>query len=381
MSLSYVVDGETDLDSALFNPIIDRVNGKASGGIHNIQAYGATDSSLVDSTGAITDAWDAAALVDGTLYVPPGDWRYEGDGLSGWTQPRIVGAGRLHSHIVLPSGGRLIDTDDNWVSLTMRDCWVDGGAGAIRNQRTEQNVGQLYDVSGCLFQNYTETAIESNSSDMPYWKIHRNYFRAADTDASIGVALSGWVDSSSILDNAFVLNRVAVKLGSGGVNAKIGRNDFLRFTDTRDGGPCVDVWLVPGETVILSGWGCSISENKFGNEHLITGDYRIVVADEGTGDTFGTRMPVLDTVSTGEVSGVMLDRNNWVGGTDPGSIPFVYSTTPTIRHWSLGTTAVLGMGEVTVTPFAFHADAETDAATYASTRHEGTLMKDSAVPA
>ena len=31
MSLSYVVDGFTELGSALFNPIIDRVNGLADG--------------------------------------------------------------------------------------------------------------------------------------------------------------------------------------------------------------------------------------------------------------------------------------------------------------------------------------------------------------
>jgi hypothetical protein len=232
----------------------------------------------------------------------------------------------------------------------------------------------------CMFQNYTEAAVESNSSDMPYWKIIQNYFRAADTDTSIGGALSGWVDSCSVIDNSFVLNRVAVKLGSGGVNAKIGRNDFLRFSDTRDGGPCVDVWLVPAEPAILSGWGCSISENKFGNEHLITGDYRIVVADEGTGDTFGARMPLLTTLSDGEVSGVMLDRNNWIGGTSSGDVPFVYSTTPYLRHWSLGTTTVLGMAEVSVVPFAFHADAVTDAADYVATRHEGTLLDHSEVP-
>jgi hypothetical protein len=374
MSLPYIVDGETEASSTVINTWIDAMNGKGPGGLFSIEAYGATNDSATDSTDAVTDAWDAATEANGVLYVPPGDWRYEGDGLSGWETPSVLGAGRLSSRIVLPDGGRFLDEPATWLSLSVQRCWFDGGAGAIRNRRTASNVSHQLAVLDCTFQNYTEAAIESNSSDMPLWKIQRNYFRATDTDASIGVALSGWVDSSSIVDNSFVLNRVAVKLGSGGVNAKIGRNDFLRFTDTRDGGPCVDVWLVPAEPVILSGWGCSITENKFGNEHLITGDYRIVVADEGAGDTFGTRMPVLGTVSEGEVSGVMLDHNNWVGGTSSGDVPFVYSTTPNIRHWSLGTTGVLGMGGINVVPFLFHADAVTDAAAFVTTRHEGLLM-------
>jgi hypothetical protein len=377
MSVARVVDGETYADSTYMNTLVDAINGKGTGGLFNVEAYGATNQGFTDSTAEITDAWEAAAEANGILYFPPGDWRYEGDGLSGWASPVIRGAGRLHTHIVLPDGGRFIDNDDTWESLSVRGCWFDGGAGAIRHQRTAANVGQPYDVLDCLFQNYTEAAIESNSSDMPLWKIQRNYFRAADTDTSIGVALSGWVDGSSIVDNSFVLNRVGLKLGSGGVNAKVGRNDFLRFTDTRDGGPCVDVWLVPGEFAILSGWGCSITENKFGNEHLITGDCRIVVADEGAGATFGARMPVLSTLSSGEVSGVMLDHNNWVGGTSSGDVPFVYSTTPNIRHWSLGTTGVLGMGAVNVVPFKFLAAAEAGAAAFVSTRHEGLLMDQS----
>lgn len=55
MSLSYVVDGETDLDSALFNPIIDRVNGDAGplanmrAGVANVLDYSGTSTEKIKS--------------------------------------------------------------------------------------------------------------------------------------------------------------------------------------------------------------------------------------------------------------------------------------------------------------------------------------------
>ena len=71
MSIPYVVDGETDLDSALFNPIIDGVN-FGGGPTLNVLAYGstATGDGDADDTQVFQDAFTAAAAVNGTLLIP-----------------------------------------------------------------------------------------------------------------------------------------------------------------------------------------------------------------------------------------------------------------------------------------------------------------------
>jgi hypothetical protein len=76
MSIPYVVDGVTDLDSALFNPIIDAINaGVGSVGIFNVvaAAYGAIGNGVTDDTEAIQSAIDAAEDAGGgIIYFPAG---------------------------------------------------------------------------------------------------------------------------------------------------------------------------------------------------------------------------------------------------------------------------------------------------------------------
>lgn len=79
MSLPYVVDGETELSSELFNPIIGRVNGEVGplanmrAGMANVLDYALAGDGTTDNSTAL------AAMLSGTqagseYYFPPGDY-------------------------------------------------------------------------------------------------------------------------------------------------------------------------------------------------------------------------------------------------------------------------------------------------------------------
>jgi hypothetical protein len=75
MSIPYVTDGVTDLDSALFNPIIDAANGlvNATFGIYNVLDEGAVGDGVTDDRAAFQTQLDAIyAAGGGTLLIPPG---------------------------------------------------------------------------------------------------------------------------------------------------------------------------------------------------------------------------------------------------------------------------------------------------------------------
>jgi hypothetical protein len=78
MSIAYVTDGVTDLDSALFNPIIDRVNGNDGWtqhirhGVYNVLDYSAAGDGVTDDTDAILAAITAANKAGGSIYSTGG---------------------------------------------------------------------------------------------------------------------------------------------------------------------------------------------------------------------------------------------------------------------------------------------------------------------
>lgn len=70
--------------------------------------------------------------------------------------------------------------------------------------------------------------IADNSKDQPYWKIERNIFMANNYATSMGIALSGLTDASTIANNSFRANRVHIKLARGGNNTYVYDCDFLK---------------------------------------------------------------------------------------------------------------------------------------------------------
>lgn len=310
-------------------------------GVFNVKAFNAVGNGIHDDTSNIDNAESARAAINGILYFPAGRYIYNGTGVDA-TQPYIMGAGRGASTIVLGAGSSFINASAPLSRLHVSGVTFSGGKDVIKSTWTGENVIYYAIVEDCEFFDYTGAAISDNAFDFPYWKINRSVFRGANYTTTMGIALSGLMDASSITDCDFEGNRIHIKLRHSGNNVWISNCDFLRFATTQ-GQPRIDIWVVPGATSYQdAGAGMTVMSTKFGNENFDVADYKVVFADEDTsvGTDNATYMPKLSADSTGFISGITF-RDCRTDGI-PTPRPFIYSTTPNVNSLIVGPLIMIG---------------------------------------
>lgn len=287
-----------------------------------------------------SDAIRAAVASGKPVYIPPGSYIYHGPGID-HRAPFIVGAGQGATTIGLGADTTFIDSNQLWERFTLRGIRFDGGAGHVRNRFDSTNVTDYHTVSDCAFIGYRVASISNNSPDHPYWKIERNIFHSDNYRTSMGIALSGLTDGTSISNNAFLANRVHIKVGRGGNNTYIHNNDFLRFGDP-EGSPRIDVWFTLSPSDTDCGAGMVLTQCKFGNEFLTPQDYKIVYADETEGDMNHERWPQLANESANWIGGHTVTNVFTNGIGDSALIPLVRSTTSNIVGCTYGPVTLAG---------------------------------------
>jgi hypothetical protein len=310
----------------------------------NVKEFGAVGDGAADDTAAIEAAWAAGA---GNIYFPPGTYRYNGPGLDS-PNCRIAGGGGYHSAILLGPSSYLLQPSTEVGRLELRDLTIQDGKGAVKYAHTGASTNAAKIVTGCRFIDYTECAIAAEGNDSPNWWITENWFLGVEGNTTMGVALApGLTDNCVIARNEFRRNRIHIKMGSGGNNVVVRDNDFLRNDALNAAGARVEVWVVPDTDTTNSGEGLTITNNRFGSEFVLPGDYRILYADAAAGASNALSWPELGADSAGYVRSHSILANNIAGSAD-GPCPIIYSTTPNVwelsvrdNHTDLNTTYAL----------------------------------------
>lgn len=295
----------------------------------NPERYGGVGDGS-DATTAIEAAVAASITSGRPVYFPAGVWSYRGASpMSPGVDFRMFGAGVGLTTIEITQSTHLLSRGhvDSW---HVHDLTVSGGKGLLHATDAGTNVGNFKVFERLHLIDYTGCAIASESVDCPGWKIRDCLFIGANFANTIGVALAGWPDSSSIQDCDFHRNRVGIKLGRGAPNAHVSNCGFIRWSTERPNGPAVDLWIVPDSVFLNSGPGFEVAGCKFGNENVVVGDYAIVIADQDTGTDFSTRLPDLDSASAGYIDGHTYRNSAYItGGNGPDQ--FIFSTVPVGR--------------------------------------------------
>lgn len=207
-----------------------------------------------------------------------------------------------------------------------------GGKGAVRYSRTAGNVRGTHTFINCVFDNYTECAIQNSADDSPYLRVQNCMFGGRSGYPTIGIAWAGYMDLQTIEENVFLRNLYHIKLGGGNRGAAanwiVRHNDFITLLGRDTSGAILpddqqtftkaDLWLVPvmqaGGFGTNSGYAAQIVDNKFGNENHKSGNPRILIAPELQAD-----------VAAGKPRGAILPDYTWTTSTpNPNGAAFTH---------------------------------------------------------
>ena len=121
-----------------------------------------------------SDALRAAVASGKPVYIPPGGYIFFGPGID-HPAPFIVGAGQDRTTIALGPDTTFIDSNQLWVSLTLRGIRFNGGTGHVRNRFNEFNVTNYHTVTDCAFIEYSGASISTNSAIIPIGRLRETF--------------------------------------------------------------------------------------------------------------------------------------------------------------------------------------------------------------
>lgn len=328
----------TDVESATYQSIGFRLDDPTVGG---------APPNGTDDTATFNAVWASCLAANGVpMVLPPNtNYIYNGSGLDNGTvrSGGIIGAEPGVCKVTITQDtASLFKPSQRYDRFIAKDFSVLGGFGLYRNTNTGPQVARRIKFDNVEFSDYVGCAIASETNDSPYLTVTRCYFNARDYATSMGISWAGHNDNMFLAANAFVRNRISVKLvwdettGKAPANGYIVDNDFIRFSPHSGTDPhAINLWIVPTPATNNVG-NIYIDGNKFGSENLIAGDLWVLFADELSGSDHATRFPDESTSSTGSVFGIMIGSHNTIADSGTAGSPvvdaLVYSTTTDVRH-------------------------------------------------
>lgn len=346
-----------------------------------LKSFGAVGDGVTDDSEA---AWDAISASYGSRYAMADAWMPWNTSQEQYAlPPGVYNAGELALPagdlvvcamvpgtvvIRIPDGAyfsEVVGLSDN---VCFRNIRFVGGKGAYRAQNTGSNVRGLHEFSYCYFDNYTECAIQNSANDHPYLRVRDCMFGGRSGYPTIGIAWGGYLDLCDIRANLFLRNAYHIKLGGGvgGISGSyfVENNDFISLLGRDEANNILppeqqtytlaDIWHVLVKAAngygVNSGYGASLSYNKFGNENQVAGNERILFAPELQADidagkprgaimpdrTWTTTTPNADNPAapyTHILSGLII-RGNRINSISPQTGPFMRSYVPELRAFT-----------------------------------------------
>jgi hypothetical protein len=198
----------------------------------NVRWAGAAGDGSTDDTDSFEAAWGYAStfvnnkedtanwtyFIKGSLYIPGGDYIYNGSGLTA-TAPnaasvKVFGDGISSTRIKLGSSSYMFLVTEFTPTFSCRDITFIGGLGCYRNEATLNNTSHGVEFIQCAFIDFTQCAIGwSLPIDAPFLRVRDCAFTAPASSDSIAIVVPP--GGAHIIDhNWFNMGRYDIKIAA-----------------------------------------------------------------------------------------------------------------------------------------------------------------------